>query len=264
MPGEKSEFGKAVRSTETARSVREMLINWYARSLAASKEGRPVAWCMVGAPPEILKVFDLDTSWPENYGTACASRQMAVHFMELAEGEGYSQDLCSYERNAIGYCREFLDMGGIPPDAPQGGMPWPAMLITNSMVCDPRTKGFQAFNAHYLHVPMYTVDVQMPHYGTDMHDLRIREHYRRYNVEQLWGLVRFLEEQTGKKLDEAALSAAVANSLAAQRLMWEVHELRKAVPTPCLLRTSSPALSRSSIWRAAGKRWNSSRDSMTR
>ena len=232
MSEEKSEFRRAVQSTATARSVHEILMNWYAKSLAASREGRPVAWCMVGAPPELLKVFDLDTSWPENYGTACAARQKAVHFMQLAEGEGYSPDLCSYERNAIGYCREFLDMGGIPPNAPQGGMPWPAMLITNSTTCDPRTKGFQAFNAHYLHVPMYTVDIQTAPYGTDMKDPRIREHYRRYNVEQLWGLVRFLEEQTGRKLDEAALSEAVANSLAAQRLMWEVHELRKAIPSP--------------------------------
>ncbi len=232
MSGEASEFRKAVRSTETARSVHEILMQWYAGALAASKEGRPVAWCMVATPPEILKVFEIETSWPENYGTACAARQAAVPFMERAEGEGYSADLCSYERNTVGYCREFLDAGGVPPGAPQGGMPWPAMLITNSMVCDPRTKGFQAFNAHYLHVPMYTVDTQMPPYGTDMSDPAIRAHYRRYNVEQLRGLVRFLEEQTGRKLDEAALSAAVANSLAAQRLLWEVHELRKAIPSP--------------------------------
>ncbi|MBN1615516.1 MAG: 2-hydroxyacyl-CoA dehydratase [Deltaproteobacteria bacterium] len=232
MSEEKSEFRKAVRSTETARSVNQILMDWYSKSLLASKEGRPVAWCMVGAPPEILKVFDLDSSWPENYGTACAARQMAVHYMQLAEGEGYSPDLCSYERNAIGYCREYLDIGGIPPDAPQGGMPWPAMLITNSTVCDPRSKGFQAFNAHYLHVPMYTMDIQMPHYGADMQDPKLKAHYLRYNIDQIWGLIRFLEEQTGTKLNEAALSEAVANSLAAQRLMWEVHELRKAVPSP--------------------------------
>ena len=229
---EKSELSKAVRSTETARSVYDILKRWYARSLLAGVEGRPVAWCMVGAPPEVLSVFNVDTSWPENYSTACAARQMAVPLMEIAEGEGYSKDLCSYERNTIGYCKEYLRLGGIPPDSPQGGMPWPSMLITNSMVCDPRTKGFQAYNAHYLKVPMYTVDVQMPPYGADVHDPKVREHYRKYNVAQIWGLVRFLEQQTGKKLDEAALSEAVKNSLKAQRLMWGVHELRKSVPSP--------------------------------
>jgi benzoyl-CoA reductase/2-hydroxyglutaryl-CoA dehydratase subunit BcrC/BadD/HgdB len=224
---------KAVRSTNTAQSVNEILMKWYAKSMQAGMEGRQVAWCMVGVPMEIINLFGIAVSWPENYGTACAARQAAVHFMEIAESEGYSKDLCSYERNALGYCKELIDAGGIPEGAPQGGMPWPSMLITNSYLCDPRSKGFQAFNTRYMKgIPMYIMDCQATPFGVNMNDPRIKEHYRKHNMQQYKGLIEFLEKQTGKKLDEAALSVTLKNTLAMQRLIHEVHELRKAVPSP--------------------------------
>ena len=116
-----SELQRAVRSTETARSVNKLLKEWYARAKEAKSAGRPVAWCMVGMPPELLNVFDIDAVWPENYGTVCAAQQMAVHFMEAAEADGYSHDLCSYERNAFGYAKLMRELGTIPGEAPAGG-----------------------------------------------------------------------------------------------------------------------------------------------
>jgi len=227
-----SELQRAVRSTETARSVNKLAKEWYAKAEQARAEGRPVAWCMVGMPPQLLYVFGIEAVWPENYGTVCAARQMAVHFMEIAEADGYSHDLCSYERNAFGYAKRMCELGAIPTEAPVGGLPEPDLLLTPSQTCDPRCKGFQALATRFTKAPLYVCDLQSVPYGLDMNDETVRKRYLKQNVEQMWGLVHFLEKETGKKLDEAKLSEAVVNSLKAQRLIWEVHQLRRALPSP--------------------------------
>ena len=118
MTQQRTDLTKAVRTTETARGVGRILREWYAKTRRAGSEGRPVAWCMLGPPPEIIAAFDVSASFPENYGTACAARQKCAYYCEIAEREGFSPDLCSYERNSIGYINEFMEHGDIPPDSP--------------------------------------------------------------------------------------------------------------------------------------------------
>ncbi|MFC2039477.1 2-hydroxyacyl-CoA dehydratase subunit D, partial [Chloroflexota bacterium] len=195
-------------------------------------KGNKLAWCMVGLPSELLEVFEVDAVWPENYSTACAAKQSAVDFIEVAESEGYSPDICSYARCSLGYLREEKRLGSVPPNAPQGGMPEPDMLIAPSLVCDVRLKWFQAIGTRFMNVPMHVMEIQGVPYGVNVDDENIREHYVRLYVAGLEETVRFLENQTGKKLDNRRLSTAIANSQEAQRLFYEVHELRKGIPSP--------------------------------
>lgn len=231
MERSESEFKRVVRSTETAKSVSELLKRWYAKAEEAKSRGRPVAWCMVSTPPELLNYFEVEANWPENYGTVCASRNMAVHFMERAEGEGFSPDICSYLRNALGYTLRWLEVGDTPPEAPLGGMARPNFLLTNSVVCDPRTKAFQAL-VRYFDIPIHICDWMTAPYGVDVADERVKRHYVEHNLAELEGMVAFLEKQTGKRFDEAAFASMVANSLETQELLWDIHQLRRAVPCP--------------------------------
>lgn len=231
MERSESEFKRVVRSTETAKSVSELLKRWYAKAKEAGAQGRPVAWCMASTPPELLNYFEVEANWPENYGTVCASRDMAVPFIERAEGEGFSPDICSYMRIALGYTMRWLEVGATPPEAPIGGMARPNFLLTNSVTCDPRTKGFQAL-ARYFDIPLHICDWMTAPYGVDVSDERVKRHYVAHNLEELKGMVAFLEEQTGKRFNEADFAGIVANSLETQKLLWEIHQLRRAIPGP--------------------------------
>src|SRR3989304_222421 len=112
----KSETAKAVRSTEAAKKINKIMKDFYARAQEASQEGRPVAWCMAGIPPEILNAMHVESVFPENFGTVSAATQTAVPFIEKAEADAFSVDICSYARIGFGYAARLKELGGeIPP-----------------------------------------------------------------------------------------------------------------------------------------------------
>ena len=110
-----SEMSRAKRSLETVKDSKRLLPSFFTGS--RGKDDR-VVWCMHGVPTEMLVAFDLTPMWPENFGTLCAARHVAPKFIEIAESEGYSTDLCSYLTNTMGYCKSWVELGGVPPDSP--------------------------------------------------------------------------------------------------------------------------------------------------
>lgn len=226
-----SELKRARKSLETTRRAKELLPTFYARQ-ARRREGGPLAWCMAGVTPELLAAFDIPWEWPENFGTLCAARQVATDFCERAEAEGYSQDLCSYVRNTMGYVSRQAELGAIPPEAPKGGMGTATMLLGSGYSCDPRIKWFQSLSARYLRLPVYHTDPLSPPHDVDAENPRIAAHYLEQLRETIRDQVAFLEGETGRTLDTARLREALARSQEAIALLWEVLELRKTVPCP--------------------------------
>jgi benzoyl-CoA reductase subunit B len=227
-----SEFSKTIKSTEAAKSVSQLIREWYGRAHLAKSRGRKVAWVMVGVPTELLVAFDIDAVWPENYGTACASKQMATHFMSIAEREGYPVDICSYARNGLGYACRCQELGTIPAESPHGGMAEPDMLLSANFMCDVRLKWFQTLATRFLDIPIHTFEIDAPPYGIDINNPGIKEHYIALYLDSLKDLVLFLEQETGKKLDEAKLSKALVNTQEIFQLMGKINNLRKAIPSP--------------------------------
>jgi len=225
-------IARPIKSTEGAKEVGKLIRNYYARAREVQQKGWKTAWCMHGVPDELLLAMGVFPSYPENYATVCASKQVATNLIELAEGDGFSRDLCAYIRICFGYAKEMQKAGGIPPDSPFGGMPLPDMLISISRVCDPRVKIFEAMR-RYLPVPTYIYDaIRPPIDDPKCIDPDLARPYLDYNVEQLKGLVAFLEEQTGNRLDEDRLRELVSNALETHRLFYEVLQTRKSVPCP--------------------------------
>lgn len=223
---------KPTRSTSAAEQAGLLVRSHYARGVKQQSEGGPIAWCMRGVPDEILTSMDIYPAYPENYGTVCASKQVAVPLMETAEADGFSHDICGYLRVALGYAQKMAMTGGVPKDAPFGGMPKPTMFLSPTRLCDPRVKLFEAMR-RYLGVPAYIFDVLCPPVDdVDCADRAAQKHYIDYNVESLRGLVGFLEEQVGRKLDQVRLQRAVANSLEVWRSLHEIHQMRRSVPCP--------------------------------
>ena len=228
-----SEMSRARRHLETTKKMKEMLPRFFTRMLERRFSNEPLAWCMVGVPPELLKAFDLLWEWPENFGTLCASRLVAPRFIETAEGDGYSRELCSYVTNTMGYCKLYLEAGEAPEESPlPGGMGNPAMLLGSGFVCEPRWKWFQSIATRFFKVPVYSSDPLSPPWDVDPRDPRIETHYKQLLREDLCGQVEFLERQTGKKLDPDLLREIMARSHEALAYWRDTLQLRKAVPCP--------------------------------
>ncbi|MFY9113716.1 MAG: 2-hydroxyacyl-CoA dehydratase family protein [Dethiobacteria bacterium] len=226
-----SEMSRAKKHLQTTRRIKELLPRFFMRMMARKDEHEPLAWCMVGIPPELLKAFDLLWEWPENFGTMCAAAMIAPRFIEAAEGEGFSPELCSYVTNTLGYCKKYIDTGEVP-EAPLGGMGHPTMLLGSGFACEPRWKWFQTIATRYIDVPVYNSDPLAPPWDIDIKDPRVVEHYKEQLRRDLHGQIEFLEKHTGKKLDPDLLRELLKLSHEALKYWREVIYLRRAKPCP--------------------------------
>jgi len=220
----------AVKGTTTAKLIRELVKNIYRSAHEAKQAGKKVAYFMVASQyDEIIRAMDVVPIPTENYAGLCAAKRDMERFLLKAEEDGYSQVLCSYARIGLGFDSLRKELGGIPPNAPDGGMPEPDMMLGSSAVCDPRFKWYQAAG-RYVDVPSYSIDVVMPPVQADLN--AVRDYYIRYQEAQFRGLVDFLERQTGKKLDDDRLWETIRLGDEAWRLWYEVDRLRVAHPCP--------------------------------
>ena len=220
-----------VTHTRAAKKATAIINRKYEESKAMQEAGSPVAWLYYGPPHEILRCFGVLDVYPENFGAVTAMKEKTSPFMEYAEELGLSTNTCSYLRIEMGFSRA-LARGESTEHAPYGGMARPTMFITSSRMCDPRIKVFDA-TRRYLNVPVFMYDYM----GPPCEDPRITdskacEHYIDHFVEGLKAMIRFLEEQTGKKLDWDEFTEVVHNSIEMWNLFLEINELRKHVPTP--------------------------------
>ncbi len=221
-----------IKSTEAAKIAYGFTKKMYRRGLEAKETGAPVAWVMwsnATVVSLIVEAMGLVAIYPENYGATCAAKRTAIPFLEASESEGFSPLLCGYCRNGIGFAHQMAEAGDIPADAPLGGMPKPVMLVGSSNACDTRFKFIQSLG-RYLDVPCYCIDFPNPGLDTDLKE--VTNYTIRYHVEELKGLVAFLERNLGMKMDMDRLSEMVDIGEKTRRLWYECYELRKAIPCP--------------------------------
>lgn len=220
-----------IKSTETARQGFQFTKKMYARAREAQEKGTPVVWSMFGAwvPEIVLPAMDVTVIYPENYGAAAAAKQVNIPLLETCEADGFSPFICGYARTGIGFALRAQQHGGIPPDAPLGGMAKPLALIGCSLLCDARYKWFQSLG-RYVDAPCYCFDNVHP--SPTANHPEIRDCYLRYQAEEIRALVAFLEKRLGRKMDESRLNQAIDTALETHRIWHQCHELRKAVPCP--------------------------------
>jgi len=223
---------RAINRLQTMYPLRALVDEMYQKTIEAQKAGKPTAWCMMNywqADP-ILKVMDVATVYPENYGAVCAAFGAAPAYLERSDAEGFPSHLCGYARNCLGYTAMMKELGEIPPEAPMGGMPKPVLLLSSGAMCDARYKWFQALG-RYLDVPMWTLD--FPHPGVKESFMEgAYEHNINFMVTELREFVTFLERLLGKKMDWDKLEEEIEGIIAINRVWHEINELRKARPCP--------------------------------
>jgi len=211
-------------------ALRAYVDRMYEGGREAEEAGRPVAWCMLSIPTPILTAMGIEAVFPENYGAMCAASRTFGPFLERAEADGFPSHMCGYCRNGLGYAARMADLDGqIPPEAPQGGMAKPALLVGSGAVCDARYKFFQALG-RYLDVPIYILESP----AAGQRESLMEGAYERtisFLVKEYKEFVAFLEHLLGRKMDWDKLGEMRGNK-ELDTVWWNTNELRRARPCP--------------------------------
>jgi len=221
-------------ATEAASKIGPMVKASIGGTVQAREEGKPIAYTFICCCyDEIIQAMDIVPVWTENYAGVCGAKRDAQRFLERAESENFSRSLCTYALCGLGFDAWREELGEMPPEAPWGGQARPDMMLgSGQMLCDPRNKWYQAAQHYMPDVPIYDVGLPWPPYEDDYDYREVQDYYVKYIVEELKGLVKFLEKHTGKKMDWERLSQLVELTDKTWNLIWEAYELRRAVPTP--------------------------------
>jgi len=221
-------------ATEAASKIGPMVKASIGGTVQAREEGKPIAYTFICCCyDEIIQAMDIVPVWTENYAGVCGAKRDAQRFLERAESENFSRSLCTYALCGLGFDAWREELGEMPPEAPWGGQARPDMMLgSGQMLCDPRNKWYQAAQHYMPDVPIYDVGLPWPPYEDDYDSREVQDYYVKYIVEELRGLVQFLEKHTGKKMDWERLSELVDLTDKTWNLVWEAYELRRAVPTP--------------------------------
>jgi len=221
-------------ATEAASNIGPMVKAMIRDVLEAKETKKPVAYSFICCCyDEIIRAMDILPHWVESYAGICGAKRDAQRFLERAEAENFSRSLCTYALCGLGFDAWREELGEMPPESPWGGQVKPdVMLGSGQMLCDPRNKWFQAAQHYMPDVPVYDVGLPWPSYESDYDYREVQEYYVSYIVEELKGLVKFLEKHTDRKMDWERLSELVDLTDKTWNLIWETYELRQAVPSP--------------------------------
>jgi len=223
---------RAINRLKSMYPLRGLVDGMYERAVEYSKEGKPVAWCMVNwwGGDSILRAMDIAAVYPEDYGAACAAFGAAQAHLERCDSDGFPDHMCGYARNCIGYTSIMKELGEIPPNVPMAGMPKPKLLLASGYYCDTRFKWFQSLG-RYLDAPVWLLE--MPHPGVKESQIPgAHEHNISFIVKELTEFVHFVERLVGKKMDWDRLDEIVTDTIEMNRIWHEINELRKAIPSP--------------------------------
>jgi benzoyl-CoA reductase/2-hydroxyglutaryl-CoA dehydratase subunit BcrC/BadD/HgdB len=159
-------------------------------------------------PMEIVAAFDVvPFDFELTCGLASALNQ-ALPAMEEAEGCGFSPDVCSFHRIALGASH-------------LGAFPRPEILVTTSYYCDGKAKTNEILGSlHGRKAPLLQVPATVSRDSV------------RYVEKQLREIAVSIGEAVGQELDEDRLREAVRTSNRARQSQLAMLELLKHRPAP--------------------------------
>ena len=187
----------------------------------AYRDGKPTAWATSGSPVEMLYAMDVQPMLPENSATVSAAQKFSQNFIEIAEEQGYSYDLCSYFKTNVG---AVISNAGMT----EGGTRKPTFMLSTDVICDTHVNWFQV-QAERFNVPHFTLDI--PHVVSNTNN-RQYNYFKNYIAEQLYDLLDFIQEVTGHEYSKEKTHEVTKNSWELSMVWQDIYNLRKNVPCP--------------------------------
>ena len=208
------------KSLQTTSEISKAIRAYYGGVKEAQKAGKPVIWSYGIVPREIFHAADAPVLYLEHLPLMIAAKQLSGHYIQIAEEEGFSRDVCAFHRCFIGcaVAKErdpYLEQFFAPPD----------MIIASNLPCMSESKSFLYAADHY-DCPYYFLDAPINTWGKDIPEYAIE-----YFAGQLKEAIDFMEEH-GLKVDMDKLRQAVNLTKKMIGLWNEIDDCRKAVPTP--------------------------------
>ena len=218
MSKQKTEHRKMLNATQGLKNV---MGRHFLAIEQAYRDGKPTAWATSGSPVELLYAMDIQPILPENSATISAAQKYSRDFIEIAEAEGFSYDLCSYFKTNVGAVISNADLT-------KGGTGKPTFMLSTDVICDTHVNWFEV-QAERLKVPHYTLDI--PHVVSNTNN-RQYNYFKKYIAEQLYSFLDFIQEVTGNEYNQERAKQVTQNSWDLSMVWQDIYELRKAVPCP--------------------------------
>lgn len=174
------------RALPKAHQFSAQCVNQAVQTMLAHPER--AALVSIFQPCELLEAMSVTPMCAELYSCFLNGAHAEPVFAETAEAEGIAESFCSYHKILLG-------------SAYAGVLPAPKFIVNTSLVCDANNLTFRELADHYG-IPRFYVDVPPEQ----------SEEGVAFVADQLQELKKFLEDQTGKRLDEDRLKSVVARS----------------------------------------------------
>jgi benzoyl-CoA reductase/2-hydroxyglutaryl-CoA dehydratase subunit BcrC/BadD/HgdB len=210
------EFRRAHPTNLSEEYYIETMKDYFSEVLYAKAHGKPLAWISPIAPVEIFRAMDIVHFGPDQYAIQVLAQKTGYEYLDLGAGVGFSTEGCSPNRAVVGMAKA----GILPP---------PDIIVGVGTPCDSNVMMFEVVSSLFG-CPTYYFD----------YPYRFEEASVDYLKAEVEGLVMFLEEHTGKKLDMGILEESLTISKQSQELVEKIQDLRKIAPCPF---TSREALS---------------------
>jgi len=198
------------------KQMKNMMTMYYITAKNARHNNQKIGWITSGGPVELLLAFDIIPIYPENHSAMVGASKMGGDLAAVAEGMGYSPDLCAYFRIDVGQAET---QGG-----PIAGLPEPDVLVCANNICKTVTKWYEIQAAKY-NVPMVMID--MPFVEGEIEEPEIK-----YVARQLREMIPVLEEVSGQTFDPDKFHRVLEQSYEGVKLWTECLETCAHTPTP--------------------------------
>jgi len=200
---------------------KEIMSNYLEKVQNARDEGKKICYTFTpGNLVEILHCFDVIPVFPEILGLQMGMRKVADHYIELAENEGYSDDICSYVKSSVG-------MHLMENIGPYGNkIPEPDFLFFIFSQCFTFMKWWEILRKTF-DCPI--IMIQLPYLH---HDMTTKDEIK-YGIRQFEKVViPQMEEITGNKFDMDRLKEKLALSRRMEEDLSWVFKSGKNIPSP--------------------------------
>lgn len=207
------------------RDGAQLFREWFEDLRTVADTGSQAAYVFVmGSMNEVLKAFDLPVVFPEIHSLQTAVRRVAHEYLNAAEDEGYSPDLCGYVKADFAIQRR----GG---EHPMTRIPKPTIAVyTNA--CNTYIKWAEIWERMYQ-IPLFTLDVPGTRQGgkTSWPGSEDFTSDRRYVEAQIAELIELCEQVTGKKFDIDKLRETMSYANNMSRGWKRVLDLNQSRPS---------------------------------
>ena len=189
----------------------------FADAIEAKKEGKPVAWVSSNFPVEIPETLGLATAYPENQAAGIAARGAGERMCEVAEADGYSNDICAYARISMAYAKL--------KECPEQDVAMPDVLLCCNNICNCMFKWYENL-AIELNIPMILLDIPFnPDYEVSQAEID-------YVSAQFWDAVHTLENLFDLKWSDERFKEVTGFSCRSSRAWLDATAQAKYTPSP--------------------------------